>query len=90
MAKCVVNGCGESIEDVVHHAKNNPNYHQFHSGNYWNDNGDMVVVTKTIFRRMGWLIGGGPNDGKVVEEITPEHTSVPVGSFTPLYMELGD
>jgi hypothetical protein len=27
-------------------------------GNHWSDDGDLVIEEKTLFRQVGWLVGG--------------------------------
>lgn len=58
--------------------------------NHWNDQGDLVVVEHTIFRRVGWRINGGPNNGTMVTEITDTHKRLSMGGFSPLYIQVGD
>lgn len=58
--------------------------------NHYNEDGDLVVEDRTVFRQVGWLIYGGPNDGLMVKEMSKEHLSAPIGSFAPLYIEVGD
>jgi hypothetical protein len=60
----------------------------------YNENGDLVIESfdgdRIVLRQAGWLINGGPNDGLLVKEITEEHKSVPMGGFSPVYVEVGD
>lgn len=57
-------------------------------GNHWTDSIDLVVTEKTTFRPVGWLINGGPNDGLMVNEVTEEHKSAGLDSFSPLYIQI--
>lgn len=58
------------------------------------------IGKKLVFRQVGWIIGGGPRDGEFLPynpdwrlpeqpgphpRITERH-----GSFSPVYMEIGD
>ncbi len=57
--------------------------------NHWTEQGDLVVEDRTVFRRIGWLINGGPYDGAIVKEMKDRH-KIKIGSFTPVYIEVGD
>lgn len=58
--------------------------------NHWSDDGDLVIEERTLFRPVGWLVNGGKNDGLLIANISEAVKKVPHGSFTPLYIQIGD
>ena len=62
--------------------------------NHYDDNGDLVVTEKTTLRQVGWQINGGANDGLIIgrmdEEKLKARLKIPHGSFSPVYVQVGD
>lgn len=56
----------------------------------WNEQGDMIVEGRGVFRPIGWLVNGGPNDGQMFKDITAAIKEVPHGSFSPIYIQVGE
>lgn len=57
----------------------------------WLNETDMVIENdRVVFRRIGWQVNGGPKDKEIIGEISDFDRSIPHGSFTPIYIELGD
>jgi hypothetical protein len=54
--------------------------------NHWNDAGDLVVETRTLFRQVGWR-GHRAGDFYPLDS-RPQDTEP--GGFSPVYIEVGD
>ena len=52
-------------------------------------NGDMIAREGQKFRRVGWRINGGENDGIFAHNIE-DVQHIPHGSFSPIYVEVED
>ena len=54
--------------------------------NHWNDDGDLVIEQKTLFRHVGYLGHSGtwyPNDGSSWPSASQEP-----GGYSPLYQQI--
>lgn len=56
---------------------------------HWNEDGDLVVLDRRVFRQVGWQILGGPRNG-VFLDMDPDKIDVPHGGLAPVYIEVGD
>lgn len=59
----------------------------------YDSNGDMIPdPDKQRFRRVGWIIDGGPLDGEMfnnLDALKSTFDEVPHGGYAPLYREIG-
>lgn len=54
-------------------------------------NGDMIAKAGQIFRCVGWQINGGPRDKEILAgKLFDFNADFPIGSLTPVYVEVGD
>lgn len=53
-------------------------------GNHWNDNGDLVVEEKTLFRQVGWR---GQSGEFYQKDENPTAHNEP-GGFSPVYIQI--
>ncbi len=59
---------------------------------------EMSRLTKLYIRQVGWLIAGGPHDGEFVawpeqprtKFLCIKNGDCGIGSYSPVYIELGD
>lgn len=58
-------------------------------GGRWLANGDMLA-TGIVLRQVGWIVNGGAKDGTFYKDLAEFDRSLPHGSFTPVYIEIGD
>ena len=58
----------------------------------YTENGAMIAKNGQLFRRVGWQITGGVNDGFLVTDHLLEECldSAPHGGYRPIYVEVSD
>jgi hypothetical protein len=52
------------------------------------ENGD-ILVNHVMLRQIGWVINGGPQDGRFIQMGEDVDRSIPHGGFSPIYVEVG-
>ena len=57
--------------------------------NHWNDNGDLVIEEKTLFRQVGWLghSGNARRFYGMALDVTWIHQHEP-GGYSPVYEQI--
>lgn len=56
---------------------------------HWSPGGDLLADHIRL-RRCAWLVNGGPRHGTFIQDLDQFPKSIPHGSFTPVYFEVGD
>lgn len=60
-----------------------------HPSHPYDEQGNLVAKEGQKFKQVGWRINGGENDGVLVLDPIDVH-HIPHGSYSPIYIEVGD